>query len=123
MNPPRIGDTFQAVCPWCSPEKPVTFVVRNADKRKGKYHLDMLCVSATNCFRSITGSFDELAKVFHATCLEQTPEGKTSLVKTETVPSVLHSQEWEDRLKPRPEMAKAEREKFERDVIALLNDH
>jgi hypothetical protein len=114
----RVGDTFLAACPGCSPAVPVTHVVRSLSARKGKRTADVLC-GRRGCFRPSVGYVADDGTLT-VTWLEHTSNDKPALLKVEPVPVLLHDRGWAEKFTPPAVLTRVRREQLLDQIAALL---
>lgn len=103
----RIGDTFAATCPGCSPAEPVPHVIRKVSARRGKVAADVIC-TRKSCFRSAVG-YADADGALTVTWLDYPPGAKPVPIKIEPVPVLVHDHDWADKLTPGADLTRAER--------------
>lgn len=114
----RVGDTFLATCPGCSPAVPVAHVVRALSNRKGKRTADVLC-GRRGCFRPSVGYVADDG-TFTVTWLDHKPNDKPGLLKVEPVPVLLHARGWAEKFTPPAVLTRARRQPMLDQIAALL---
>lgn len=114
----RVGDTFLATCPGCSPAVPVTHVVRALSNRKGKQTADVLC-GRRGCFRPSVGYVADDG-TFTVTWLDYKPNDKPDLLKVEPVSVLLHASGWAEKFTPPAVLTRTRRKQMLDQIAALL---
>lgn len=114
----RVGDTFLATCPGCSPAVPVPHVVRAVADRRGKTAADVLC-GRRGCFRPSVGFVADDGG-FTVTWLDHKPDAKPELLKVEPVPVLLHDRGWAAKLAPAAVLTRGRRAAMLDQIAAAL---
>lgn len=114
----RVGDTFLATCPGCSPDAPVTHVVRHVSSRKRRQTADVVC-GRRGCFRPSVGYQTE-GGPFTVTWLDHKPGDKPGLLKVEPVAAVTHDPKWAEKFTPPAPLTSGRRKAMLDRISALL---
>ena len=117
MDAPRIGDTFVANCPFCSPDKEILHAIRMVSKKGKKYDIDGIC---TSCFKTTVGSFNKDDEIVYITWLDYKSSGEVERIKTEEIKEFTFNKKIQERLLPPAELTEKMETQISNEVRSIL---